>query len=104
MSKKRAVFENWRKTAILQRKFTALMAKVIERSHLDLGFNKIRAAYKRKRWGFVISRVIGRSYNRIYSYRLAESLSLWKANAAREASKDQDAATQDYNGLVSQFV
>ena len=37
-SKKRAVFENWRKIAKIQRKFTALMARVVERSHYDLGF------------------------------------------------------------------
>ena len=64
------------------------MARVVERSYYDLGFNGIRNAYKRKRWSYIIKRVIGRSYNRIYSYRLAESLSLWKAHAAIEACKD----------------
>jgi len=38
-SKKRAVFENWRKIAKIQRKFTALMARVVERSNFDLGFS-----------------------------------------------------------------
>jgi hypothetical protein len=38
-SKKRAVFENWRKIAKTQRKFTALMARVVERSNFDLGFS-----------------------------------------------------------------
>jgi hypothetical protein len=79
------------------------MAKVVERSHYDLGFSSIRAAYKRKKWAYMIKRVIGRSYNRIYSYRLAESLSLWKEHAAREAKKGQDGAIEDYNLLVTNF-
>lgn len=102
-SKKRAVYEQWRRIAKVQRKFTALMARVVERSYLDVGFNAIRAAYKRRRWEYVIKRIIGRSYNRIYSYRLAESLSLWKEHAAREACKGLDASTQEYNTLVTYF-
>jgi hypothetical protein len=54
ISKKRAVFENWRKIAKIQRKFTALMARVLEKSCYDLGFNAIRATYKKKRWGNII--------------------------------------------------
>lgn len=68
------------------------MAKVVERSNYDLGFSQIKSTYKRKKWAFMIKRVIGRSYNRIYSYRLAESLSLWKEHAAREAKKGWDGA------------
>lgn len=102
-SKKRAVFENWRKIAKIQRKFTALMARVVERSNYDLGFSQIKATYKRKKWAYMIKRVIGRSYNRIYSYRLAESLSLWKEHAAREARVGEDEAKQEYALLVSNF-
>jgi hypothetical protein len=77
-SKKRAVFEGWRRVTHLETRFHSLVFKVFERSLYDVGFVAIRHAYKGNRRDYLIEKIIGKHYKKIYRSWLAEAVGIWK--------------------------
>lgn len=99
-SKKRAIFEGWRRITHLETRFHTLVFKVFEKSLYDVGFVAIRHAYKSNRRDFIIEKIIGKHYKKIYRSWLAEALSTWKEQVLKRVVAKGSAGADEYQQTV----
>ena len=95
-SKKRAVFEGWRRVTQLETRFHSLVFKVFERSLYDVGFVAIRQASKSNRRDFLIEKIIGKHYKKIYRSWLAEAICIWKEQLVKDVVAKTSVVTGEY--------
>ena len=95
-SKKRAVFEGWRRVTHLETRFHSLVFKVLERSLYDVGFVAIKHACKANRRDFVIEKIIGKHYKKIYRSWLAEAVGIWKEQLLKAAVAKNSVVSGEY--------
>lgn len=100
-SKKRAVFEGWRRVTHLETRFHSLVFKVLERSLYDVGFVAIRHASKGNRKDFLIEKIIGKHYKKIYRNWLAEALGIWKQQLLKDVVAKASVVTGEYQQTAS---
>ena len=84
-SRKRKVFEEWRKVARRQRVFYRNLSKVCNKSLYAISFQKIKDAEKRNRKLLVLQKVLSRWLRAVKKDTLSATMSQWKFYCHTEA-------------------